>query len=119
MHDVGRSLVRFAERHPDHPVARRPGLRHRVKAAGLTALTMAGIRTRGVQHETWRFLCHEASREGFWDAVDAGGGGSADRGGAPALRIGRRLARLASRDEDARMPADGPAAAAGRRAVSA
>jgi glycosyltransferase involved in cell wall biosynthesis len=105
MHDVGGSLARFAERYPDHSVARRPGLRHRAKAAALTTLTMAGVRTPGVQRETWRFLCHEAAREGFWDAIDADEG----RRDAPGtgLRIGRRLARLASRDADAQLPAEG------------
>jgi hypothetical protein len=98
MLDAGRSLARLAERHSDREVARRPGLRHRVKAAGLTALALVGISSPRVKHETWRFLCHEAAREGYWDTVD--GKGVSDGG----LRIGRTLARLASRDEDAKMP---------------
>jgi hypothetical protein len=75
---------------------------------------MTGVRTPGLQRETWRFLCHEATREGFWDAVDEKQG--REDGG---LRIGRTLARFASRDADARLPADRSAAPAGQRTVSA
>jgi glycosyltransferase involved in cell wall biosynthesis len=92
MHGIGRSLTLLVERHPDVPRPRPPGLRHRLKAAGLTALAWLGVRTSAVQHETWRFLCHQAAREAYW-----GGDG---------LRIGRRLARLAVRDEDAQMPGE-------------
>jgi glycosyltransferase involved in cell wall biosynthesis len=95
---AGPSLAYFVKRYPDYPVARRPGLRHRVKAVPLTLLAALGVRTPRVQRETWRFLCHEAAREGFWDAVrgrEVGGAG---------LRIGGALARLASRDPAARMP---------------
>lgn len=105
MRDVGWSNARFAERHPHRPPPRRPGARHRVKAGALTALAAAGVRTPRLQQETWRFLCHESFREAFWSAVDAreqNGGGPAE---APSeLRIGRTLARLAARDQDARMP---------------
>ena len=111
MLDVGRALVPFAEAHPDHPRPRRPSLRHRVKAAALTALAAAGVRSRRVQHETWRFVCHEAMREGYWEAVD----GRAPRG----LRIGCRLALLASRDPDARMPSHALSADHDRQTVSA
>jgi hypothetical protein len=103
MRTVGSSLALLAERHADFPVPRRPGLRHRVKAGALTCSAMAGVRPRRVQRETWRFLCHEATREAYWSAREG-----PERGGAPThppLRIGRALARLASRDEDARMPA--------------
>ena len=103
MRDVGTSLAISVERHPTREVPRRPGLRHRVKAAGLTALALARVRTRAVQRETWRFLCHESTREGFWDAMDTKNGRS--RGSGDRLRIGRTLARLASRDEDAQLPA--------------
>jgi hypothetical protein len=58
--------------------------------------------SRGLQHETWRFLCHEATREAYWDAIDRREDGR-QRSGAE-LRIGRTLARLATRDQDARMP---------------
>jgi glycosyltransferase involved in cell wall biosynthesis len=105
MNQSGRSLALMADRHPDREVARRPGLRHRVKAAGLTALALAGVRIRRVKHETWRFLCHEANREGYWDTRD----GRLGPGEVPAepIRIGRMLARLASRDSDAQLPDDG------------
>jgi glycosyltransferase involved in cell wall biosynthesis len=112
MFDGGRALVRFAERHPDHPETRRPGMRHRVKAAALTALAAAGVRSPRVQHETWRFLSHEAMREGYWSAMDG-------RAPAPGLRIGRTLARLASRDPAARMPTASLPADHERDAVSA
>lgn len=100
---IGHSLPRFAARHPDRPVARRPGVRHRVKAAALTALTAGGVRSERIRHETWRFLCHEAAREAYWGAVDAGDG-DGDVPQEP-VRIGARLARLAGRDPDASMPA--------------
>jgi len=104
MRDMGRANARFAERHPRRPVPRRPDVRHRVKAGGLAALAALGVRSSRVQHETWRFLCHEAFREAYWREVDAGkhGGEAPEQEG---LRIGRRLARLARRDEDAAMPA--------------
>jgi GT2 family glycosyltransferase len=107
LHLAGRALVRFAQRHPERPVPRRPGVRHRVKAGALTALSLARIRHPRLQRETWRFLCHEAGREGYWEALTAGGDAHA-----PAeLRIGRRLARLASRDPDAQLPPEHPRAA--------
>ena len=100
---VGVMLAPFVERYPQHPTPRRPSARHRLKAATLTGLDVLGVRTPRIQQETWRFLCHEATREGYWDVMD-------DRGGEPPRhgpRIGRRLARLASRDEDARLPSGG------------
>jgi glycosyltransferase involved in cell wall biosynthesis len=115
MLEAGRALVRFAENHPDRAVARRPGMRHRVKAAALTGLAAAGVRNPRVQHETWRFLCHEAMREGYWTAVDGGD----RRRAAHELRIGRTLARLASRDPDARMPRHALPGDHERQAVSA
>jgi hypothetical protein len=96
---IGTKLALLVERHQDWPVPRPPGVRHRAKAGALTALATIGARTPRLQRETWRFLCHEAAREGYWATVD----------GAPAesglLRIGARLARLASRDPDTQMPA--------------
>jgi glycosyltransferase involved in cell wall biosynthesis len=97
---TGRALAPLARRHPHLPVPRAPGARHRVKAAALTALTAAGVRTPGVRREVWRFLCHEAAREGYWGEL--GGERRAPPGG---LRIGARLARLAARDPDAGLPA--------------
>ena len=97
---VGTALAEFTERHPDWPVPRRPGLRHRAKASALTGLAAVGASTPGLKRETWRFLCHEAEREGYWDAVD-GRPPAAE----PPLRIGSALAGLASRDPDANVPA--------------
>jgi glycosyltransferase involved in cell wall biosynthesis len=104
MNQSGRSLALMAERHPDRAVPRRPGLRHRVKATGLAALALAGVRSPRVKYETWRFLCHEANREAYWDALDR----RLTTRDAPRepIRIGRTLARLASRDRDAQLPAD-------------
>jgi glycosyltransferase involved in cell wall biosynthesis len=99
---AGRSLATFTERHPGWPAPRRPGARHRVKAAGLVALAAARVRAPAVQRETWRFLCHEATREGYWEARDRGVRHDAPPAG---LRIGGRLAQLAARDPDARLPA--------------
>ena len=95
----GTALADFTDRHRDWPVPRRPGLRHRVKASALTALAAAGVRTPALKRETWRFLCHEADREGYWDAVD----GRPPANGTAELRIGRRLALIAARDPDARL----------------
>ena len=102
MHGVGWSHARIAERYVDRPAPRRPGLRHRVKAAALTALASVGARNQRVKHETWRFLCHQAAREGYWSAVD----GKAPPAGPfdEHIRIGRTLARLASRDPATMMP---------------
>jgi hypothetical protein len=111
MRSIGTSDALMSERHPGRPRTRRPGARHRVKAGILTVLAATGVRTPRLQRETWRFLCHEAHREAYWDAVDArAAGGEAGPGGG--LRIGRRLARLAGRDADARMPAGRPPAGA-------
>lgn len=104
-HMIGVTLVAFAERHPDHELPRRPAMRHRLKATALTALARAGVTTPRLQQETWRFLCHEAAREGYWDTVDHRAGEGLPPG--PGLRMGATLARLASRDEDTRMPVSG------------
>ena len=98
---IGGSLAELAARHPEFPVPRRPGGRHRVKAAALTALTALRVRTRPQKHAVWRFLCHEAVRESYWMAVDGEGGNNGSSGD---LRIGRRLRRHAVRDEDVRIP---------------
>jgi glycosyltransferase involved in cell wall biosynthesis len=101
MYRMGERLPLLVERHPDWPIPRRPGARHRVKAAALTALTLAGARTPRLKHEVWRFLCHEAVREGYWSAV-AGRRDEPIR--SPTPRIGAGLARVAARDEDAKLP---------------
>lgn len=99
LHRIGRSGAALAASAASagRPVPRRPGLRHRVKAAALTVLAVLPARTARIQRETWRFLCHEATREGYWDAIDG-------RDSAEPLRIGRTLARIAGRDADAQMP---------------
>jgi glycosyltransferase involved in cell wall biosynthesis len=97
----GRERARLVARYPER-LPRRPSLRHRAKAAALTALTTIGVRTPRLQRETWRFLCHEALREGCWSAI-GGAGRMPDRPRA-SLLIGSQLARLAGRDVDARMP---------------
>jgi glycosyltransferase involved in cell wall biosynthesis len=105
MGSVGRTLAYLAERHPGYPVPRRPDARHRAKAAALTCLAALGLRTPRVRHEMWRFLCHEASREAYWAAVDGKQRELAAK--CPAPRIGRRLAVLASRDAAAQLPPGG------------
>jgi glycosyltransferase involved in cell wall biosynthesis len=95
------SLVLFTERHPDWPPPTRPGARHRAKAGALTALTALGLGRGPLRRETWRFLCDEATREGYWDAIARAGHDPPARG----VRIGATLARLASRDRDTRLPA--------------
>lgn len=95
---TGRTLAPLVRRHPHVPAPRPPGARHRAKAAALTVLTAAGVRTPALRREVWRFLCHEAAREGYWGELR--GERRAPPGG---LRIGTRLARLATRD-----PAAGP-----------
>jgi hypothetical protein len=102
---VGRALAAFAEQHPEWEVASRPGVRHRVKAAALTALATLGFRAPRLQREIWRFLCHEAAREGYWSTLDGGQTHRRRPDGVP--RIGRRLADLASSDQDAQAPRGG------------
>jgi GT2 family glycosyltransferase len=105
MSSVGHAGALLAERHAGRPVPRRPGLRHRVRAGALTALAALGARTPALRRETWRFLCHQAVREAYWN-----GGAHGVRAGdapAPAPRVGRTLARLAARDREAQMPAEG------------
>jgi GT2 family glycosyltransferase len=74
---------------PEEPAPGRPGPRHRVKAAGLTALSsLPGTAGR---EATWAFLCEEAHREGYWEPDRAAADGSP-------VRIGSALARRAARD---------------------
>jgi hypothetical protein len=84
----------LVQRNPEWPVPRRPGSRHRLKAAALTVLTAAGVRTPAVRTAAWRFLCHEAYREGYWDVPAAG---------PRPLRIGVALASFAARDPATRI----------------
>jgi glycosyltransferase involved in cell wall biosynthesis len=85
MRRIGIAYRTLVERAPDFPEPRRPGARHRLKAATLTALHLSRVRTPAVRHASWRFLCDEALREAYW------GSGDSD----PIPRIGGRLARLA------------------------
>ena len=78
-----RTLVALAPEMPEPP---RPATRHRIKAAALTALMGAGIRTAATRRATWRFLCDEVLRETYWATVDE------------PPEIGRRLARIAVAD---------------------
>lgn len=94
---IGRACARLHRMHPGLAAPRPPGARHRVKAGALTALALARVRTGPVRRETWRFLCHEAHREGYWDAAPAAG--------EPVPRVGRRLAALAARDPATALPA--------------
>jgi hypothetical protein len=97
----GESLATFVNRHPEWPTPRRPGARHRLKASALTALTAVGPNTPRLKRAVWRFLCHEATREGYWGAVERSNG---DRAGSAQLRIGRRLSRRAVQEDDAQLP---------------
>lgn len=85
MRVVGRAFRLLAEREPDLPMPRRPGPRHRIAAAALTALAALRISHPPIRERSWRFLCDEAQREAFWGIEPPG-----DR----ILRIGERLARL-------------------------
>jgi GT2 family glycosyltransferase len=98
---TGETLAMLVERHPEWPVPRPPGLRHRVKASALTLLTAMGASTPRLKREVWRFLCHEASREGYWGVVTGTANGVPPPGG---VRIGRRLSDRATRDKDVRLP---------------
>jgi GT2 family glycosyltransferase len=97
MRAFGGSYRLLTETVATEPAPRRPGSRHRVKAAFLTALSaMPGAAGR---EATWAFLCEEAHREGYWEPgapVPAG----------PPIRIGSRLARRAERDPAVRSAPD-------------
>jgi glycosyltransferase involved in cell wall biosynthesis len=90
MRTIGVSAVILHDRVPDWPLPRRPGARHRTRAALLTALNLVPrVGSTRLRHATWRFLCHEAFREACWGVEPLHD---------EPLRIGRRLARLAERD---------------------
>jgi GT2 family glycosyltransferase len=84
---VGRAFRLLGERAPELEMPRRPGPRHRAKAAALTALAATGLGSGGTREATWRFLCDEAQREAFW-GLEPGEGRW--------LRIGDGLARRAT-----------------------
>jgi len=87
MRRVGLAYRVLESRAPELPMPRRPGPRHRLKAAALAPLASAGL----ARERTWRFLCDEVQREAFW-GVEAGAGRR--------LRIGEGLARVAIRAQD-------------------
>jgi glycosyltransferase involved in cell wall biosynthesis len=89
---VGRSYRLLAERAPELPVPRPPSLRHRVKAAALTALDLLPGRPDRLRAASWRFLCDEVQREAMYSDGEADG---------PGPRIGAALARRALRDPNA------------------
>ncbi|MDX6581341.1 MAG: hypothetical protein QOI10_525 [Solirubrobacterales bacterium] len=91
MRGFGRSFRLLTETLDTETPPRRPGARHRAKAAALTGLAMLPGR-RGIGREaTWAFLCEEAHREGYWEAGDP----PPDE---PPVRIGTALLRRAERD---------------------
>jgi GT2 family glycosyltransferase len=92
MRRVGRAYRVLEERAPELEMPRRPGIRHRAKAAALAALAASGLGTTGTREATWRFLCDEAQREAFWGVEPVEG---------RRLRIGDRLARRAIAAEGA------------------
>jgi glycosyltransferase involved in cell wall biosynthesis len=96
MQRVGRSFRLLQEKAPTIAMPRRPDLRHRVKAAALTALNLARVRPPSVRHATWRFLCDEVQRESFWGEPTV----------REAPRIGGLLARLAEDDPATGAPPD-------------
>jgi glycosyltransferase involved in cell wall biosynthesis len=89
MRAVGQAFRLLGARAPELPMPRHPGLRHRARALGLTALNIARLRPLGVRQATWRFLCDEAQREAYWNVTPADG---------RRLLIGDRLARIAIAD---------------------
>ncbi len=89
MRRFGHSYRLLTERVAAEAPPRRPGARHRVKA---TALAAAGPLAR---EATWKFLCEQAHREGYWETPTPPPG--------PPVRVGARLAR---RDQErGRQPA--------------
>lgn len=94
--DIGRTLERaarvgesqrlLAALAPELTPPRRPGARHRLKAAALTLPALARVRPMPLRRATWRFLCDQRQREAYWRGTV---------GGAP---IGAMLERLARRD---------------------
>jgi glycosyltransferase involved in cell wall biosynthesis len=101
LHREGASLTGLVSRHPEWPAPRRPGVRHHIKASALAALTTVRPNTPRLKRTVWRFLCHEATREGYWGAVDRNGSGAESA----QLRIGRRLSRRAVQEGGAQLPA--------------
>jgi len=93
---LGRSAHTMVERVPTWPVPRRPGTRHRVKAAVLTVALRARIPSAALRQVRWRFLSDEAFREGFWNVAPRG---------LNRVRIGATLARISASDPATRTSA--------------
>lgn len=93
MRDIGVTFRTLCDRTPEVPPPSRPGARHRMRAAALTAALAAG-RSTAARHAAWSFLCDEALRESYWNAGSDG----------DSPRIGRTLARLALADPLANPP---------------
>ena len=91
----GRGRRLLAESRAEEPRPRRPGARHRLAAACLAVPYALGVRTGRVRAASWRLLCVEAFREGYWNGPPPSDSG---------VRVGGRLAKLASRDRAARFP---------------
>lgn len=94
MRGFGRSLRLLTEIDGREPAPRRPGPRHRAASLLLAMPASVGLRRPLLRERTWRFLCEQATREAFWDEQDPSD---------PAIRIGRRLARIAERDPATRV----------------
>jgi glycosyltransferase involved in cell wall biosynthesis len=110
MRRLGGSAMILHDRFPDWPLPRRPGARHLARAVLLTTLNVVGqVGSTRLRHATWRFLCHEAFREGCWGVEPLHD---------EQLRIGRRLARLAGRDPATRTSTEGTPDPARRRSSS-
>jgi GT2 family glycosyltransferase len=101
MQRIGRAGLTLAERVEGWPVPPRPGFRHRVKATILAVASLV-FPARPVRQAAWRFLCHEAFRESYWNVTPL------DR----PLLIGSTLLRIAERDEAVALPESGDVRAA-------
>jgi len=89
MRAFGRAYRGLAELMPAVPEPRRPGPRHRARAAALRVAARASI--AAAREPSWEFLCEQAHREAFWGEPDP-------PPEAPGVRIGAGLARLVARD---------------------
>jgi GT2 family glycosyltransferase len=90
----GHGRRRLGETRLEEPQPRRPGPRHRMAAGALLAPYAIGLRAGWVRGAAWRFLCIEAFREGWWNEPEPPDG----------VRVGSKLAALASRDPSAVAP---------------
>ena len=103
MKEVGEAYVRLCELAPEAPRPTRPAMRHRLKAAAITA----AMRTRPslfVSRRAWRFLCDETLRESYWRAT-----------GDEVVTVGATLERIALADPAANPPRPSRAGSPGAR----